>query len=149
MQDGADGPLGQFHIEAFPDDLLQIDPPPADDAVDLHIRTLAHDFGQLRLLLWGQPCSAPALRGVVGQADEPLVVEPMHPVSQRLPVHSAGPSRILPRAPFKNQGDRQHPPGRVAIPRPPGLAPKIGGSILRPRHSHCWWHAPSVSRYNT
>ena len=49
----------------------------------------------------------------------------MDPVSQRLAIHPAASRRIRPTVPIEDLGDCQHPPRRMPIPRPPGLAAQI------------------------
>ena len=90
------------HVEAFLDDALQVDAPPAHDAVNGGVRTLLDDCGQVGLLLGRQPrwwSRRPLIEKTIGAGR----VEPVNPVAQRLAVHAANPRGIGSVHPFPSR----------------------------------------------
>jgi hypothetical protein len=69
-----------INAEAVLDGFLQVDPPPANDAIDGTIRALLHKRGEFGLLLMRQPgrwSRRPLVHKTIGAGR----VEPMHPVA--------------------------------------------------------------------
>ena len=77
-----------LHPKPVLDHALKIDPAPPNDTINLRVWTGLYDGDQFGLLLlrkswWGTGCP------VVEQTFGTSLVEPMHPVPERLPVHAA------------------------------------------------------------
>lgn len=89
----ADGPLVVGDAEALADHTLEIDTPPAHDAVDRTIRPRVHETGQFALLLDRQ-ARRMTLRPPIRQTVRATSVEPVDPVAQRLPIHASDTRRI-------------------------------------------------------
>jgi hypothetical protein len=81
--------IARMKLDAEPlgDDSLEVDPPPAHDAVDMTIRAGFDDLGELSQLL-RRKARLGTLRPVVDEAVRTRGVEAMDPVTQRLPVHA-------------------------------------------------------------
>ena len=100
--------------EPFGDDALEVDPPPAHDAVPLAIRTGLDDPGELSQLLFRQ-AGLGALGPVVEQTFRTSSVEAVNPVAQRLAVHAADLRRLAAFHPVANRRQRQKPPALVDV----------------------------------
>lgn len=111
--------------EALGHERLQVDPPPAHNAVDSAVGAGLDKGGQVDQLRLREPAwiAPPA---VVLQPRRPLLVEPGGPVSQRLTVHPANPRRLRPAHPVKHGRDRQEPAALVRILRPRCQPAKLG-----------------------
>jgi hypothetical protein len=94
LQRRADITLLIGDAEAFFDEFLKVDAPPAHDAFDSPIRAGLHDPRQLHLLLRRQARLRPAVPGILETVRASLV-EAVTPVPQRLPVHAADPGGFL------------------------------------------------------
>jgi hypothetical protein len=105
----ADAALVQLRAELLGDFRLQIDPPPAHDAVRGRIRARAHPRAHLRFLLLAQPPLRPAALPV-RQSGQAPVIEAMHPVPERLAIHPTGACGNTAWLPLHHQRDRQHSP---------------------------------------
>lgn len=84
----ADMALVIFHPKPLLDHTLKIDPAPPNDTINLRIWTGLDDgdeFGLLLLRKSRRRAGCP----VVEQTIRTSLVEPMHPVPERLPVHAA------------------------------------------------------------
>src|SRR5689334_8811883 len=127
----ADRALVQPDREAGLDQGPQVDPAPAHHAVPVRVRPPLDGGGQLRFLLGREPRLASRSMTVV-QAGEALLVVPMHPVAQGLPVHAGRPRRLLARGPLQHQRQGEHPPRRPRVPAPRRLAPQVAGARLAP-----------------
>ena len=88
--------------EFLGDDALEVDPPPAHDAVDLAVRPRLDDRGELSQLLRRQT-RLRALRPMVEEALRPRCVEAVNPVAQGLAVHAADPGRRAAIHPVANR----------------------------------------------
>src|SRR5262245_33566739 len=73
----------------------QIDTAPAHDAIPRQVWPLLHDRFQRRLLLLRE-LAWPHWRYVLDQSFYAALVEGMHPITQRLPVHAPNAGRCLP-----------------------------------------------------
>ena len=122
--------IARVEVDAEPlgDDALEINPPPAHDAIFLAIRPSLDDLCELGQLLPRQTRLG-TVRPVVDQA---LVrsVEAMHPVTQRLPIHAADLRRPRPVHPVPNRGQRQKTTALAYRLRPPSQRPKLLGRII-------------------
>ena len=127
----ADRALVQPDREPRLDQGLEVHPSPAHHAVPLRVRPPLDGGRQLGLLLGGQPRPRPRA-APVAEAIEPLLVVPMHPVAQGLPVHAGRPRRLRPRGPLQHQRQGEHPPRRPRVPAPRRLAPQVAGARLVP-----------------
>src|SRR4051794_40866776 len=139
-QDLADRALVQPDREPRPDQGLEVHPSPAHHAVPLRVRPPLDGGRQLGLLLGGEPWPRPRA-APVAEAIEPLLVVPMHPVAQGLPVHAGRPRRLLPRGPLQHQRRGEHPPRRPRVPAPARLPSQLARAQLPPRDRHR--HGPS------
>jgi hypothetical protein len=88
--------------EFLDDDALEVDPPPAHDAVDLTVGPRLDDRGELSQLLRRQT-RLRALRPMVEEAVRPRCVEAVDPVAQGLAVHAADPGRRAATHPVANR----------------------------------------------
>ena len=131
----ADRALVQPDREAGLDQGLEVDPPPPHHAVPLRVRPPLHDVLQLGLLLGRQPRPRPRA-APVAQPGQPLLVVPVHPVAQGLPVHAGVPRRLHPRGALQHEGERQHAARRLRVPAPARLPPRLGRARLLPRDRH-------------
>src|SRR5262249_44140381 len=118
--------IARMKVDAkpFDNDPLEIDAPPAHDAVPLTIRTRLDNLGELSQLLRRKTRLGP-LRPVVDQALRTRGVEAMDPVAQRLAVHAADLRRSAPIHAIPDRRQRQKPPALVDRLRPPGQRPKL------------------------
>ena len=91
----ADAAFAVAHAETVSDDLLQIHPAPAHDAVNFGVKASLYDLGQLPHLIGVQATRARRLP--IPQAVGTLRVETMHPVPKRLPTHPANGAAASPR----------------------------------------------------
>lgn len=100
--------------EALLDDTLQVSAPPAHNAIGLKCRACLDKPFQFRLLLFGQ-ARLPARCLVIQQPIRPHVIEPLHPVAQRLPIHPANPRSLLAVHPVPNRRQRQKSSGLIVV----------------------------------
>jgi hypothetical protein len=80
VQDLANRALVIGHAEALSDEMLQVDPPPAHDAMHGPIWTSLDELGQLGLLL-GVQAGRTALRPSVPQPLRAVLIEAVDPVA--------------------------------------------------------------------
>jgi hypothetical protein len=119
----ANAALVQLYHELAGDPLAQVDQSPTHDAILIGIRSATHPLGDFRLLLRRQfRFRATAMRAV-GQADDTLGIEAVHPIAQGLAIHAALPGGVAAPMPVQHQRDRQHPPRRRRIAGSPGFPP--------------------------
>src|SRR5580693_2058844 len=123
--------IAGMKVDAEPlgDDALEVDPPPPDDAIFLTIRPGLDDLRELRLLLRRQ-ARLGTRRPIVDDALGPGGVEAVHPVAQRLAVHSADLSCSSSVHPVPHRRQRQKAPALVDVLRPPGQRPKLLSRIF-------------------
>jgi hypothetical protein len=119
----------KLDAEPFGNDALEVDPPPAHDAVDLTIRAGLDNLCELSQLLH-RKARLGALRPVVDEAVRTRSVEAMDPVTQRLPVHAPDLRRGAPIHSIPHRSQRQKPPALVDGLRPTGRRPKLFGRIV-------------------
>ena len=105
------------HAEALSDDLLQVGPAPAHDAMDGPIRAGRDEFGQFGLLP-GCEAGRIALGPAVLQAIRAALVETMDPVAQGLAVHAADPCCVGSAHPIQHGGQGQQAPALIGVLRP-------------------------------
>ena len=115
--------------EPLGDDALEVDPPPAHDAVLLTIRPGLDDLRKLGPLLLRQ-ARLGTRRPIVDEALGPSGVEAMHPVAQRLAVHAVDLGCSSSVHPVPDRRQRQKPPALVHGLRPTGERPKRFRRIL-------------------
>jgi len=117
--------IARMKLDAEPlgDDALEVDPPPAHDAVLLMIRTRLDDLREPSQLL-RRKARLGTLRPVVDEALRTRPVEAMDPVTQRLAVHPVDLRRRAPVHAVPDRGQRQKPPALVGVLRPTGERPK-------------------------
>jgi hypothetical protein len=99
--------------EAFLDDPLEIDTPPAHHPVDGGVRPGFDNLGQLCQLLGRKPWLGATIPGVL-EPFRPGFVETMHPVAQGLPVHPANPGGVRSAHTLKHRRQRKQ---TAALPR--------------------------------
>jgi hypothetical protein len=125
----------QPDAEAACDDGLQVDPPPAHDAVRPRVRAGFHDPRQLGQLLLGEAWHGPRMRPVA-QPGETLGVVAVDPVPQRLPVHPGMPRRRLARGAFQDKRQGEHAARRLGVAAARRLPPQIARVQLQTRQLH-------------
>ena len=116
----------------------QIARPPANHAVDRRDRPLLHDpseKGPVRIVELGRH----ARRRDVDETVRPLLVEPDHPVPQRLTIHPADLRCVFPRGPIEHSRDRQQSSRLCDILRALRKLANLAGRIVRP-HRNCLAH---------
>ena len=133
----ADRPLVQRHAELARDAIAQINTPPADHTIPRQIWTGLNPFDQ-RLLLFFCQHWLPSRSMSVGETVQAAVVVSVHPVSQRLTVHSGHPSRLFTRGTLHHQRNRQRSPHRPRIPHPSRPGAQFRSRQIQPsdRYSH-------------
>src|SRR5208282_6265411 len=107
----------EVDAEPLDDDPLEIDPPPAHNAIPLAIRASLDDLRELSQLLRRQ-ARLGTLRPVVDEALRTRGVEAMDPVAQRLPVHAPHPRRRASVHSIPDRNQRQESPALVDVLRP-------------------------------
>jgi hypothetical protein len=128
----ADRALVVRHPEARQDEPLQVDPPPAHHAMHGPVGAgldKLRDLGALLLRQTRLGTLGPTVQKALGT----LCIEPVNPVAQRLPVHSADPGRLRPAHAVHNRSQRQQPTALVCVLRPRRQAPKLGRRIVLPK----------------
>jgi hypothetical protein len=123
--------VARMKVDAEPlsDDALEVDPPPAHDAVLLTIRTRLDDLREPSPLL-RRKARLGTLRPVVDEALRTRPVEAMDPVTQRLAVHAPDLRRRASVHAVSDRSQRQKPPALVGILRPPGQRSKLPRRII-------------------
>ena len=121
--------LVEVDAEPLGDDALEVDPPPAHEAVLLTIRP-GLDEGRERGQLLRRQAGLRAVRPIVDQALQTRGVEAMHPVAQGLAIHAADTGRRSAIHPVPDSGQRQKPPALIEVLRPAGQGPKPLGRIV-------------------
>jgi hypothetical protein len=132
FQDRSDIALVKVNTEPFLDDGLQINTPPANNAIYLMIRSSLDDGSQFGSLFARQPgldTSGMAVQKSFGAK----LIEAMDPVTQGLPVHAANTCGIGPVHAINNRRKRQQTPALVAVLCAFGEMPKMGGAIVCPQ----------------
>jgi len=135
----ADRTFGQVHAPLCFDLARQIDPTPAHHPIRARLRTRPHPARHHRRPL-GAQLGDRAWRLLVRQTRQARRIVANHPVAQALPIHPAGRRRLMSRAPFQDQRQRQHPPRRRgirAVSRRPAQPDRIkiaSGDLNRSRH---------------
>ena len=138
-----DRPLAVDDAKALLDHSLQVDPPPAYDAVRRRIGAALHDLGQLRHLSVGE-LSWPAGTRTVRQALRTFRIEAMRPVPERLPVHAADLRRLRPAYAVIDRRQGQKPADLARIPTALGQSAEFGGVIVVSELNGPW-HGESPS----
>ena len=123
------------HAETVFNLALQIDPPPADNAVLFRIGALADERREFRLLRRIEERFSPWCTAV-GKPVEAFLVVAMNPVPQRLAIHPAGLRRRPAIGTLQNKGDRQHPPCGFGIPTLGCSSAKLPRRHIRPGDRH-------------
>ena len=124
-----DRALGIDDAKAFLDHPLEVDPPPAHDAVRRRIGAGLHDLGQfLHLsvseLAWA--AGTPTVRQALGT----IFIEPVRPVPQCLAVHATDPGRLRPAHAVIDRRQGQQPTDLPGIATAPGQRAQPGGIIV-------------------
>src|SRR5687768_4021870 len=144
VQDLAHRALVIGHPEALGDEALQVDPPPAHDAMHGPIRTGLDELGQLGLLR-GRQARRMALGPGVPQPVRAALVEAVNPVTQGLAVHAADARRICPTYPVQDRREGQKASALTGVLRGRGQSPEFTGRVVR-SHAHRGWHGANPPR---
>jgi hypothetical protein len=112
----------------------QIAGPPSHDTVDRRDRSFLHDPSQ-KLPVRGVEFGRHARRGNVNETIRSLVVEPDHPVPQRLPIHPANLGRLGARGSIKHRRDRQQPARLRSILRQPRKPTNLASRVVSPHRN--------------
>ena len=83
----------------------QIARPPAHHAMDRRDRTLFHDSSE-KGLVHGVELGRHSWRRDIDETGRSLLVEPDHPVPQRLTIHATNLGRLLPRGAVEHSRNR-------------------------------------------
>lgn len=102
--------------------VTKIDTAPAYDALIGNMGTLLHDPGEFGFLPRCQPGFRSRSLGVDKSVDAIRIVA-MHPVTQRLPIHSAHRCRVRTRGARYLDGKGQQPPSLIGMLRPGRFPP--------------------------
>jgi hypothetical protein len=102
------------HAEALSDEMLQVHPPPAHDAVHGPIRSGLDEVGQRGLLLGGE-AGRLALGPAVLQSVRAMLIEAVDPIAKGLAVHAADARCVGPVHAVQDGGQRQQAPALVHI----------------------------------
>jgi hypothetical protein len=111
---------GQMKIEFGGDAVTQVGTAAADHAVGLGIRAPSTHFATSAQLGFGQTRLTPRVR----EPRQAVGVVAMHPVAQRLAIHSTG-RRQQTRMLIRHQGHPQNAPRRLGVSRPRCLPPQL------------------------
>src|SRR5262249_2058369 len=109
----------------------QIARPPAHHAMDRSDRALLYDSGE-KGLVHGVELRRHSWRRNIDETVRSLLVEPDHPVPQRLTIHAANLCRLFPRGPLEHGRNRQQPSRLRSVFRSPGKPANLAGVIVRP-----------------
>src|SRR6266542_3459275 len=112
----------------------QIAGPPAHNTMDRWDRALFHTAGE-KCLVCVRQLARRARGRPVDETLRSLLVEPDHPVPQRLTVHSADLCRVFPRGAVEHRCDRQQPACLRRILHPLRNATNIAACIVRPHRN--------------
>jgi len=110
----AHGALSQNHAKMALDLASQVDPSPTHQAVLRKVRASPHPVSHLGQLLGRQTRRRPR-RTSIRQPSQALGVVAMHPVTQRLTVHSAKLSSLRSRTTVQDQSQSKHPTRRISV----------------------------------
>jgi len=116
--------LGIDDAKALLNHPLQINSPPADNAVDGRIRAGFDNLAKLLHLPIIQHTPPPRAFAVC-QTSHSFFVEPVDPIAQRLAVHAADPRRIGPAHPVINRRQSQQPAKLARIAIRPGQSAQL------------------------
>jgi hypothetical protein len=86
LEERTDISLAIVNAEALLDDPLEIDPPPANDAILLAVGSCLDDSSQFRKLISTQPWLNATCMDVA-QTIRPLIIKTMTPVAKGLAIH--------------------------------------------------------------
>jgi hypothetical protein len=131
VQDLAHRALVVGDPEALGDQALQVDPPPAHEAMHGPVRADLDKLGQLGLLRDAEARWL-ALRPDVLQSIRTALVEAVDPVTQGLPVHAADACRVRPAHPVQDRGNRQQTTALVGVLRRGRQSTKRAGRKICP-----------------
>ena len=130
LQKRADVSLAIDNAEALLDDPLEIDPPPANEAILLAVMPRLGDSSKLRQPFSAQPWRHAACMDVA-QTIRTLIVKTMNPVAKRLALHSAYAGGVRPVHAIQHRSQRQQPTALIGVLRLLGEATQISGRLNR------------------
>ena len=131
-----DRPLLVGDAKAFFDHPFQVDPPPANHAVNLRIGTGFDDRRQLAHLLVRQAPGA-ARAGTVLQTRRPFLIEAVRPVSQRLAIHAADLRGFCAAHAVVDRRQGQKPANLARVATAPGQGPKLNTVVVVAKSKAC------------
>lgn len=132
LEELADRALVIDDTETFLDHPLQVDPAPADNAVDRAVGPGFDDGGEGRDLVDRKPRRM-AFATDVHQPVGAVLVEAMNPVAQRLTVHAADPGGRIPAHPIQYGRQGEKAPALPGVTRGCGKASKGGSGEIAPQ----------------
>src|SRR5262249_11935711 len=144
LEDTANRYLVGIDGKTFLDDAPEVGASPAHHAIPGGIGTGFHDPLQILLLLSRQLGDRPGSFAI----DEPLgalLVEAMHPIAQRLPVHRSDLGGNLAILPIEHRRQRQQPPRLIHILRPLRQLPQFPRTEVRAQWHRCT-HMPLANQ---
>src|SRR5712691_9077277 len=116
--------FGEINTEAFAKNALQVLAAPARHPVLLRIRPCLHELAQVLFLLRRKFRRTPR-RLDIDETVGTLLIEAMHPVPQRLPIHAADAGCLLAIHPLVYRRDREQSPRLIDILHDHRQAPQL------------------------
>src|SRR5512132_638755 len=102
--------------------------------MDRSDRALLYDSGE-KGLVYGVELGRHSWRRNIDETVHTLLIEPDHPVPQRLTIHATDLRRVLPRGAVEHGRNRKQPSRLRSILRPLGKPANLTGSIVRPHRN--------------
>src|SRR5262249_16965654 len=112
----------------------QITRPPAHHAMDRSDRALLYDAGE-KGLMCGVELGRHPRRRSIDETVRSLLVEPDHPVPQRLTIHAANLRRLLPRGAVEHGRNRKQAACLRSVFRSLSKPANLAGGIVRPHRN--------------
>src|ERR1700679_618375 len=130
--------IARMKVDAEPlgDDVLEVDTPPAHNAVLFPIGACFHDLRERGHLLLRQTRLGP-FGPTVDEPIRPRGVEAMNPIAKRLAIHAANLRCRAAIHSVPDRGQRQKPPALADILRSPGKRPKLLARIVLSQSHRC------------
>src|SRR6516164_1912073 len=135
---GLEGAIDRIVRHREPELLIQphdqIARPPAHHAMDRSDWALLYDAGEKGLMTNVELGRHPRRRNI-DETVRSLLVEPDHPVPQRLTIHAANLRRLFPRGAVEHGRNRKQPSRLRRIFRSLGKPANLAGGIVRPHRN--------------
>ena len=146
LQHPADAAFVQEHKESLQNTPPEIRQTPTHHTIFFEARALADPSRKLFFLRRVQLRFRTTRMRLVRQAGHTVFIVAMHPVTQRLPIHSGRAGRIRSAEPFHDHRQRQKPAGNLCISLTRGQRTQTRRVMLRPGDRYRHRLAPSSER---